>query len=303
MRGGQGGFMKGWVISRRVFLKASAGLVASGSLRAASAPMRFGVVTDVHYADRTPAGTRFYRLGVSKLQAVVDLMNSQGVDFVIELGDFKDQDAKPSEESTLGFLRSIEEVFQGFRGARYHVLGNHDMDSISKEQFQSMVVNTGIARARTWYSFDRGGYHFAVLDANFKADMTPYSKGNFDWQDTNISPEQVDWLAKDLRGAGRPSVVCVHQRLDENPNEPSIGNRVAVRQVMEESKKVALVLQGHVHTGAYQQAEGIHYYTLVASVERDNPSDNTCAIVQVSPDGSIEITGYARAVSRKLGGR
>jgi alkaline phosphatase len=292
--------MSGWRISRREFLKVSAGLFAGGNLYPASAPLRFGVVTDVHYADRPPAGTRFYRLGLSKLRACVDLMNSQGVDFLIELGDFKDQDVNPTEASTLGFLGSIEEVFRGFRGPRYHVLGNHDVDSITKEQFQSGIVNTGVERTRTWYSFERGARSFIVLDACFKAGMVPYSKGNFDWQDTNVSPEQLDWLAKELRGASRPVVVCVHQRLDEGTSEPSIANRAAVRQAFKDSGKVALVLQGHVHTGAYQQIEGIHYYTLVASIERDNPADNTCAIVQLNPDGGVEITGYQRAVGRKL---
>jgi predicted phosphodiesterase len=291
--------VNGWRVSRREFLKASAGLFAGGILHAASAPLRFGVVTDVHYADRSPAGSRFYRLGMSKLRACVDLMNSQGVDFLIELGDFKDQDVKPDEAGTLRFLGSIEEVFRGFRGPKYHVLGNHDVDSITKEQFQSVIVNTGIERSRTWYSFERGGRCFIVLDACFKADMTPYSKGNFDWQDTNISPEQVDWLAKELRGAPRPVVACVHQRLDESASEPSIANRAAVRQVLKDSGKVTLVLQGHVHSGAYEQIESIHYYTLAASIEGDNPTDNTCSIVQLNPDGGVEITGYQRAASRR----
>ena len=292
--------VRGWRVSRRVFLKAAAGLFAGGSLHPASTLPRFGIVADVHYADRPPAGTRFYRLGLSKLRAVVDLMNSQGVDFLVELGDFKDQDAKPGEASTLGYLHSIEEAFQGFRGPIYHVLGNHDVDSITKEQFQAAVTNTGIGRERTWYSFDRGGCHFVVLDANFKADMTPYSKGNFDWQDTNISFEQLDWLSKDLLGASRPAVVCVHQRLDEGTSEPSVANREAVRQALQESGKVALVLQGHVHTGAYQRIEGIPYYTLAGSIEGDDPGDNTCAIVQLGAEGGIEITGYRRAAARRL---
>lgn len=290
----------GWRISRRTFLKTAAGSLAASSLYSARSPLRFGVVTDVHYADRLRAGTRYYRLGLSKLSAVVNLMNSEGVGFLVELGDFKDEDVNPSEESTLAFLRSIEKAFQGFRGPRYHVLGNHDMDSITKEQFQSIAVNTGIDRGHTWYSFDRGGYHFVVLDANFKSDMTPYSRGDFDWRDANIPPAQLDWLASDLRGAARPAVVFVHQRLDEWRGEPSIGNRVAVRRVLKESGKVVLVLQGHVHQGDYQRIDGIHYYTLAASIEGDNPTDNTCAIVQLRPDGSAVIIGYQRAVTLRL---
>ncbi len=291
---------RGWQISRRTFLQASAGALSSG-LFAAASPLRFGVVTDIHYADRPPAGTRFYRLALTKLRACVDLMNAGKVDFLIELGDFKDQAETPSEESTLSFLRTVEDVFAGFRGPRYHVLGNHDMDSITKKQFQSLVVNTGIDRSRTWYSFDRGGVHFVVLDANFRKDMAPYSQGNFDWRDTNVSPDQLDWVVRDLQGANRPTVVFSHQRLDEG-KEPGIGNRVAVRQVLKESGKVILVMHGHVHEGDFQKIDTLPYYTLAASVEKDDPSDNTCAWVQLHPAGGIEITGYRRARSCSLYG-
>jgi alkaline phosphatase len=291
-----------WTVTRRTFLQTAAAAALAGAGKAA-APLRFGVVTDIHYADREPSGTRFYRMGIPKLRACVDLMNSERVDFMIELGDFKDAAPQPSEESTLAFLRDIETVFAGFRGPRYHVLGNHDEDSITKEQFQSAVTNTGIDPARTWYSFDRGGLHFIVLDGNFRKDMAPYSKGNFQWGDTNISPPQIEWLAGDLHGSKGPAIVFVHQRLDEGESEPSIANRVQVRKLLEESGRVGLVLQGHVHRGAYNRTNGIHYCTLPGSIEGGDPGDNTCAIVTADPArGAIEIAGYRRTVSRKLEG-
>lgn len=288
----------GWQITRRTFLHASMGAVPLRLFSAASA-FRFGVVTDIHFADRPPNNTRYYRLAPSKLRACVDLMNAEKVEFLIELGDFKDEAAPPTEESTLSFLRTIEGVFANFRGPRYHVLGNHDMDSITKEQFQSLVVNTGIDPARTWYSFERGGVRFVVLDANFRKDMTPYSRGNFDWRDTNISPAQLEWLDRELRSAARPVVVFSHQRLDEG-TEPGIGNRLAVRKLLQNSGKVALVMHGHVHEGDFQRIEGIPYYTLIASVELDDPNDATCAIVSMQPGGGIEITGYRRAKSQSV---
>lgn len=294
--GGSGG----WRISRRIFLQSAIAATALPLKGAPEGGLRFGVVTDVHYADRPPSGTRYYRLGISKLRAVVDLMNAQRLDFLIELGDFKDQDEQPSEARTLEYLRAIETVFQGFGGARYHVLGNHDMDSISKMQFQAVVTNTGIARDRTYYSFDRGGFHFVVLDANFRRDGVAYDRGNFDYKDTNVSAEQVEWLRKDLANAAGPCVVSVHQRLDESRESPPIGNRGVVRKILEGSGKVRLVMQGHVHAGDYQQIHGIHYYTQVASVEGDKPGDASCTIVHLRPGGDIEITGYERAVSRSV---
>lgn len=284
--------------TRRTFLRISTGAVGARVFGAAR-PLRFGVVTDVHYAGRPPAGTRHYQLALGKLGACVDLMNAEKVDFLIELGDFKDQDETPVEQNTLAYLRAVEGVFAGFRGPRFHVLGNHDVDSITKEQFQSVVENTGVDRARTWYSFDRGGFHFVVLDADFRTDMIPYGRGEFDWRDANISPAQIEWLARDLKTASAPVIAFVHQRLDEG-GEGSIGNRAAVRQVLNDSGRAVLVMQGHIHQGDYQRIDGIHYYTQVASVEGAAPGDATCTIVQVRPEGAIGITGYKRARSLPL---
>lgn len=290
----------GWRITRRLWLRAALASAGTQILGAAAAPLRFGAVTDVHYADRPPSGTRFYRLALGKLQAVVDLMNRERVDFLIELGDFKDQDEKPTEAATLEYLRAVENVFQGFRGPRYHVLGNHDVDSISKDQFQSVVSNTGIPPDRTWYSFSRGGFHFVVLDANFHKDGKPYDRGNFDWRDTTIPEPQLDWLRQNLRVAPAPCVVFVHQRLDEGTASQNITNRTSVRQILQDSGRVRLVMQGHAHEGGYQQIGGIHYYTQVASVEGDKQGDATCTIVTLHPSGAVEITGYERAVSRSF---
>src|SRR5690606_37895957 len=99
-------------------------------------------------------------------------------------------------------------------GPRYHVVGNHDFDSLSKEAFQGVVENTGIPRDKTFYSFDHGGVHFVVLDACFLEDGTPYAPGNFGWTETYIPKEQLDWLASDLGATDAPAIICTHQLLD-----------------------------------------------------------------------------------------
>ena len=97
--------------------------------------MRFGLLTDSHYADREPVGTRFYRDSIPKMQEAIEELNSQNLDFIIHLGDFKDQDTEANPEDTLRYLKTIENEFQGFMGATYHALGNHEVDSIRKEVF------------------------------------------------------------------------------------------------------------------------------------------------------------------------
>ncbi len=298
-----------WIISRRKFLLSStlsaASLAAGAPPRAAQAHaekpiLRFGIVTDAHYADAPDSGNRRYRRSLAKMRECVELMNQQHVDFLIELGDFKDQGKPPDENSTLQFLSDIESVYAGFKGPRYHVLGNHDVDSISKAQFLSAVENTGITRERAYYSFDRGGIHCVVLDANFRVDGTAYDRGNYNWKDANIPPEEVAWLREDLAATALPVICFTHQEI--SGAGIVIRNAEEIRKILAESRRVLAVFQGHHHAGAYALDSGIHYYTLKAMVEGADAEDNAYAIVSVYDGGAMMVAGYRRAVSKRMHG-
>jgi len=299
--------------SRRDFVRASAGL-AGGlalsqlccALRSASSrgggAARFGIVSDCHYANADTVGSRYYRQSLDKLSECVEAMNGERVDFLIELGDFKDEDRPAVEEKTISYLRAAEQVFEKFKGPRHHVLGNHDADSISKEQFLDSVENTRIDAGKTYYSFDFKRAHFVVLDANYRADGADYDHGNFDWTDANIPAAELEWLKDDLEGARGPAIVFVHQLLD-GTGAHYVRNAAEVRAVLQSSGKVPAVFQGHQHSGGYSQMEGIHYYTLKAVVEGPGEEDNAYAVVEVRPDGCIIVAGYRKAVSKQLAHR
>jgi len=291
-------------ICRRDFLRTSGAFLASGFLFPTLAAetdaadygvkLRFGIVTDTHYADAGPLGTRYYRESPAKLRECVGLMNEKKVDFLCELGDFKDQANPPAEESTLRFLRDIEEVFREFRGARYHILGNHDLDSISKKQF--LAVTRGDA---AYYSFDLAEFHFVVLDACYTSKGEDYDHGRFKWTDANIPAAQLDWLTDDLSKTSHPTTAFIHQNLD-GEGAVFVKNAEDVRKILEDSRKVRAVFQGHDHAGRYRMVNGIHYYTLKAVVEGSGEENNAYAIVEVLKGGDMTVTGYRKAVSKKL---
>lgn len=294
--------------TRRLFLKGSclamAGLssktlMAQDAKSPAPVKLSFGLFTDAHYADANTLGLRCYRASMTKLAECVQLMNEKNVDFLIELGDLKDQRTPPSEATTLQDLETIEQAFKQFNGPRYHVLGNHDMDSISKAQFLSKVTNTGIPANASYYSFDAKGIHCIVLDANYKADGSDYDHGKFDWKDANIPKAQLDWLRQDLETTAHPVLVFVHQQLDVE-TATGVKNAQRVRQILEKSKKVLAVFQGHHHPGHYGVLNTIHYLTLNAMVEGSKPENNAYAIVEVRADLSLTVTGYRRVISRQL---
>ena len=299
---------KTWTITRRDFLKSSGSFLAGLSLGAPfeladganrTVKLRFGIVTDPHYADTPARGTRFYRESLEKMSECVELMNDRKVDFLVELGDFKDESIPASEKTTLKFLKTMESVFARFKGPRYHVLGNHDADSISKEQFLARVENTGIEKGAKYYSFNAEEFHFIVLDANYKADGSDYDHGNFDWKDTIIPREQLEWLDNDLASGSAPTIVFVHQQLD-GVGEHYVNNADQVRQILQKNNRVLAVFQGHNHAGHYSHIETIHYYTLKAMVEGSGKKNSSYAIVEVCDDHSIIVTGYRRAESKKM---
>jgi predicted phosphodiesterase len=297
-----------WTLSRRRFL-GLAGTTASGLMFApelfaqnAKKPVvRFGVLSDVHYADREPAGDRFYRQSLSKVKEAVDEMNHQNVDFLIELGDFKDQDTTPNEANTLNYLTNIESVFQKFEGPTYHVLGNHDMDGISKQQFLESVENTDIPSTESYYSFNRKKIHFVVLDGNFTKEGKSYDHGNFSWEDASIPEQEISWLKDDLKQNKLPVIIFIHQMLDESKNvKQAVQNASKVRQILEQSGNVIVVFQGHVHEERYNLINGIHYYSVNAVVDGDGPENSAYMIVDVYKDGSLKIDGYRRATDREI---
>lgn len=296
-----------WIITRRTFLKSSVASLAvlplscalNSSSKAGWGTARFGIVTDCHYADADAQGTRFYRESLDKLSECVALMNTKKVDFLIELGDFKDQDKPPAEKKTLSYLQATEKVLERFNGPTYHVLGNHDIDSISKMQFLKRVDNTNIDSNSSFYSFDSNGLHYVVLDANYRTDGADYDHGNFDWTDANIPSKELRWLKQNLAAAPGAVIVFIHQLLD-GTGSVYVKNAAQVRQILEASGKVLAVFQGHHHSGSYSNIAGIHYYTLKAVVEGQSPENNSYAIAEIHPDSSITITGYRKALSKQL---
>jgi len=262
--------------------------------------LRFGIITDLHYADIDPSGARSYRESLVKLEECVKLMNSQKANFLVELGDFKDQDkVNPTEGRTLSYLRRIEDVFRKFKGAHYHVLGNHDLDSLSKPQFLKAVQNTGIRPDQSYYVFSRKGVRFIVLDANFRSDGRPFDHGRFAWEDANVPRAELAWLKRELEASSKPVVILIHQQLD-GEGAYYVKNAAEVRRVLESSKKVLAVFQGHRHEGQLNIINGIPFYTLKAAVEGSGAGNNSYALVEIDRHYGMAITGYRKAVSLKL---
>ena len=286
-------------MNRRIFLRdgsillLGAGIAGSplASLAAAEPQhrVRIGLVTDLHYADKPPAGTRHYRESLTKFAEAAGEFQKAKPDFVVELGDLID--AADSAEAEKKYLATINKEFAALPGAKHYVLGNHCVATLSKDEFLE-----GVARTKPHYSSDAGGFHFVILDACYRSDGESYSRGNFKWTDTSIPDEQVEWLMADLRDAAGKAVVFVHQRLDVQ-NDYGVKNADQVRKVLEESGKVLAVFQGHSHKNDLKDIRGIHYCTLVAMVEGSGVENSGFSLMDIFDGGTIRLTGFCKQSS------
>ena len=251
--------------------------------------LRLGLVTDMHYADKPPAGSRHYRETLAKLSEAAERFKQDQPRFVVELGDFID--AAESVEVELGYLKTINAAFAALPGEKHYVLGNHCVHTLTKDEFLN-----GVGQQKSYYSFNSAGYHFVILDSCFRSDGKPYGRKNFQWTDPNIPAEELEWLQADLKAANGKVTVFAHQRLDVS-NHYGVKNAAAVRKVLVDAGNVLAVFQGHSHRNDYNDIAGIHYCTLVAMVEGSGETNNGYSTMELFADGSIRITGQRQQQS------
>ncbi|MCP4788007.1 MAG: alkaline phosphatase [Fuerstiella sp.] len=280
-------------LSRRAFLRNGTLLLAAAAADSSlifagheESALRVGLVTDLHYADKPPGGSRHYRETPDKLAEAAAQFSETKPDFIVELGDFID--AADSVDAELGYLKRINKEFQPICGHRHHVLGNHCVYTLNKREFLDVVE-----QPKSYYSFDVGDFHFIVLDSCFRSDGTPYGRKNFKWTDPNIPAAEVDWLKADLNGTTKKTVVFAHQRLDVS-NHHGVKNADSVRKLFEESGRVLAVFQGHSHKNDHNEIAGIHYCTLVAMVEGSGADNNAFSVMEMTAGGTIRIEGFRK---------
>lgn len=288
-------------LSRRAVLRNGTLIVAAGTVADATSlfagekeqTLRVGLVTDLHYADKPPVGTRHYRETLRKLDEAARKFECEKPAFVVELGDLID--AADSVDVEQEYLATVNRQLSAICNERHYVLGNHCVHTLTKSEFLE-----GVGQKKSYYSFDHGSIHFVVLDSCFRSDGQPYERKNFHWTDANIPAAELDWLQADLTATEKQVIVFAHQRLDVSNNH-GVKNCADVRRVLEASGKVLAVFQGHSHRNDLKEIGGVHYCTLVALVEGSGAENNGYSLLDIAPDGAMRITGFRKQKNHEWG--
>ncbi len=279
-------------------------VIATG-VSLAGEPVRIALITDVHAHDtNSPNEHKVMVNWAERVTAFVNAANDWPADTVVSLGDYVNgafvMGAELGDAARIpGILDEAVAALTAFDGPIHYVVGNHDVYNLSKDQ---ILASTGAES--TYYSFDLGGFHFVILDAQFDKNENDY--GHIAWMVQGLIPTiEMDWLQADLAASNLPTVVFVHQPLDSDfallAGGPPIFNHLAVRDVLTADGDVIAVFSGHDHDGNYSEIDGIHYVTFVAMVDHTEPTPPTYAQMTFDAEARvITIEGFGLQESWEL---
>jgi len=295
-------------LSRRYLLTCLFAVISVQCVFPQAAPiLKIGLVADPQYADKDPAGSRYYRESLWKLEEAIDTFNFYDVDFVQNLGDIIDLD-RSSYDSILPLYKKLNPEIEN-----HHLLGNHDF-SIDTAQLKNL--NEILSMPDYYYSYSKKGWRFIVLDATDisfyssslhlrdSSEVMPYfqkAEGKANHHDWNgaIGKNQLSWLEQELRSAEQMDqkvILFSHLPIRPGSNAHNLWNEEEIQEMIEAKSHVVAYINGHNHGGNYEYHHGIHYLTIYGMVDTRISS---YAILEIYDDVLL-LKGYGNQKSLQL---
>lgn len=226
--------------------------------------MRIGLFSDVHYCRETvQEGNRRCALSFEKLKYALSDFQKRDISLLICMGDLCDVSLTgDAQENRMCLTRIMHEIRASGLDFLF-ITGNHDCLVAPVDELSRMIGQELAPKI-----VDTPEYRLICLDANFSSDGTHYDPAGFDWRDTNVPSDQLAFLKQSLADSDRECIVLIHEPVDSAPEECyRVNNAAEVRNILEASGKVKLVLQGHMHEYSDIVENGIRYMTVVGMCE------------------------------------
>ncbi|MEM1107102.1 MAG: metallophosphoesterase [Planctomycetota bacterium] len=253
-----------------------------------STPLKIGLVTDIHYAD-TPANEKRDTLAsIGRVRQAVDDFQKHDVDVVVCLGDLIH--SGPDVEAERSYMQAIVAELRRVDRPIYFCLGNHCVDRLTKPEVLE-IINQPAAT----FDVTHNGIRLLGLDTCFNPDGSPYGRLNSDWRSAVLPGSELEKLVQKLSAKTIPTLLFSHHRLDA-ADHWSLQNASQVRSMIDRSKHLCLVLQGHAHVGEYHLIGPQKYLTLAPMVSYD-PQYNAYSILCIDHSQSFELQGFYRQSS------
>ena len=248
--------------------------------------LTIGFVTDLHFGPAAYHDGKLRKLthrAAELTRGVVRTMNEViRPDLLVNLGDDIEDESREADLTRYGECQAI---LRTARAELVNVAGNHDTIHLNRDDLARIWRHEG----QLFYALDRGGFHLVVLHTIERRDV-----------DVRIPHAQLEWLKDDLARTTLPAVVLMHHPAGEQdlsdsfwfagvPQLALVKERAALRQILEESGKVRVVFNGHVHRNHLDVIRGIPYVTiqsLVENLDADAPGRPAAAHAFARFDGT-----------------
>lgn len=226
--------------------------------------LKIGFITDIHIGPEAFHDGKLRKLthhAASLARGVVREMNQTiKPDLLVNLGDDIEDE---SREADLARYLECQSILRGATAELVNVAGNHDSIYLTRDDLTSAWKHEG----NLHYAIDRKGFHLAILHTIERKDV-----------DVRIPHAQLEWLAADLAATSLPTIVLMHHSASEQDLEDSfwfhgvphlalVKERAELREILERSGKVKLVINGHVHRNHFDVIRGIPYITIQSLIE------------------------------------
>jgi 3',5'-cyclic-AMP phosphodiesterase len=233
--------------------------------------LAFAVITDLHYGPEARFAGKLRKmthLAEGLTRDFVRLMNDETApDFIVNLGDDIEDESRETDLSRYG---ACQASLRRASAPLVNVAGNHDLIHLNRDDLNRFWGRSG----PLYYSIDVKGWHFVVLHTIERQGV-----------DVRIPETQLEWLRADLAAGTDPTVVLMHhsaseQCLDDSRWWPGrshlalVSERVELRRIFQQSRRVRLVMNGHLHWNHFDVIEGIPYVTvqsLIENLDDDGP--------------------------------
>lgn len=254
---------------------------------------RIAIITDIH-ADRqhgTKQGDRALGLLEGFVEHINNLAGQDRPDLVLDLGD-RISDLNP--ETDRRTLERVAEIFSRLRVPRAHLLGNHDVIHLSRED-NADILETSIEHR----VLELAGWRLLLW----------YPNAHLNGHGFQFDPADLEWLETHLRdvtspSANSPSAVFSHapysgasmlgnHYFEPMPQYAGYKSTLELRSILERYT-VSLCLTGHVHWNSLCTIDGIAHITVQSLTERftTHPEPaNAWAMLELGQRIKLEVYG------------
>jgi len=250
--------------------------------------LRFGIVTDIHYNPETGNQTQ------AGLERCIEKWTSEGVEFVIQLGDLISREGPEAEAD----LIAVRDMLARFGGPVHHVAGNHCL-AVPPERYKAIMGLDSL-----YYTFASQGIRFIALDGmEVSAINAPQAEADShlleyyrDVKQANfycgaIGARQLEWLVQELDLAlnnEEPVIILCHLPLLEETTDEKHGllwNHEEVVAILSRYPNVHACLSGHYHSAAQAMRNGTRFDVLPAFRDCLDVPEGCCFMVELSDRG------------------